>query len=112
MTESRAIIPSSIVLVDDEPSILTCFRILLASSGMSRIVTFNDSRDLLPFLAGNTVDVVVLDLQMPYISGKELLQEIVCRFPHISVIIMTAAFAYRLACVSIAAFGPPVVPDV
>lgn len=91
MTEMNGIVLPAIALVDDEPSILSSFRLLLEGSGLARIVTFNDSRDLLPFLGCNSVDVVVLDLQMPYLSGKELLQEIVSNFPHISVIIMTAA---------------------
>lgn len=91
MTETSDIVSSAIVLVDDEPEILSSFRVLLESSGLTRILTFNDSRGLLPFLADNGADVVVLDLQMPHISGKELLEAIVSNFPHISVIIMTAA---------------------
>ena len=91
MTEINRIALPAIVLVDDEPSILSSFRLLLEGSGLTQIETFQDSRDLLPFLGCNRVDVVVLDLQMPYLSGKELLEEIVSNFPHISVIIMTAA---------------------
>lgn len=91
MTDKNGIAPSAIVLVDDEPEILFSFRVLLESAGLTRIVTIQDSRDLLAFLAGNEVDVVVLDLQMPHISGRELLQEIVGNYPHVSVIIITAA---------------------
>jgi DNA-binding NtrC family response regulator len=116
MKESNGISSYSIVLVDDEPETLFSFRILLESVGLTRIETFQDSPALLPYLTGNRADVVVLDLQMPHISGRELLQEIVSNHPHISVIIITAAAEIEtaVACMRMGAVDylvKPIDPD-
>src|SRR5690242_3625996 len=50
----------------------------------------SDSRDVLAYLEHNPTSVVVLDLQMPYISGYELLPQIVSNHPQTPVILMTA----------------------
>ncbi|MBN2654066.1 MAG: sigma-54-dependent Fis family transcriptional regulator [Nitrospirae bacterium] len=79
-----------ILLVDDDPQILLGTSIILKRNGISNIVTIDDSRELIPFLSKNHVSVVVLDLSMPYKSGKELLPDIKEVFPNIQVIVMTA----------------------
>lgn len=88
--ESNSSLPA-IVLVDDEPEILFSFSVMLRRAGFREIKTMPDSRELLPYLSRREVGVVVLDLQMPHLSGKELLHEITSSFPHVPVIIVTAA---------------------
>lgn len=80
-----------IILVDDEPEILFSSTVMLRRAGLDNISTMADSRELLPFLAGHEAGVIVLDLQMPHISGKELLNEVIGTYPHLPVIIVTAA---------------------
>lgn len=106
-----AIFPS-IVLVDDEPEILFSSTVILRKAGFGNMETISDSRELLPFLAGKEAGVVVLDLQMPYISGKELLGEITGKYPHVPVIIMTAASELETAveCMKAGAFDYLVKP--
>ena len=87
----------SIVLVDDEEEILFTSSNLLASSFPNRVVTFSDSRSLLPFLAQRQAAVIVLDLQMPGLTGQELLPQIVYLHPQIPVVIMTGANAVETA---------------
>lgn len=79
-----------IVLVDDEPEILKLAQLTLQSEGMDNVVTFQDSRLVLPFLCGKKASVVVADLMMPHLSGLELLQTLVAEFPTLPVIVMTA----------------------
>ncbi|MDX9714974.1 MAG: sigma-54 dependent transcriptional regulator [Dissulfurispiraceae bacterium] len=79
-----------IVLVDDDPQILLGSSIILKRSGITNIAAIQDSRELLPYLSANNVSVVVLDLTMPYKSGKDLLPDIKHSFPDLQVIIMTA----------------------
>jgi DNA-binding NtrC family response regulator len=79
-----------VLLVDDEPRTLLSFSTLLKSSGLHRAVSIEDSRRVMPFLEKNPVTLVVLDLSMPFIPGRDLLVEIRERFPEIPVIIMTA----------------------
>lgn len=80
-----------IVLVDDEPGILFGVSLMLRQAGFSSVATVSDSRELLPLLAEEDPEVIVLDLQMPHLSGSELLGEITGRYPHLPVIIVTGA---------------------
>lgn len=82
--------PYPILLVDDEPELLQLTKMTLESEGIRNILTIEDSRQVLPFLAREKVSLVVLDLMMPYVSGLELLQGIIGEFPNIPVIVMTA----------------------
>ena len=82
---------STIVLVDDEPEILFSTAVMLRRAGFGEIKTMQDSRELLDYLCQREVGVVVLDLQMPHRSGKELLAELACSYPDLPVIIVTAA---------------------
>jgi DNA-binding NtrC family response regulator len=82
--------PVSVLIVDDEPQILLSCSVLLRSAGIKNVFTIDDSRQVIPLLNKQEISVIILDLSMPYISGKELLNEITQHFPQIPVIIMTA----------------------
>jgi DNA-binding NtrC family response regulator len=65
---------------------------MLRGSGFESVHTVDDSRTVLPFLeAHQGVSLVILDLSMPHITGLELLPLITCQFPHIQIIVVTAA---------------------
>jgi len=80
-----------VLLVDDEQQILLGYRAMLLTGGIEDIVTIDDSRKVMPLLAEEEVAAVVLDLNMPHIPGDVLLEQIKSEFPHIAVIIVTAA---------------------
>lgn len=80
-----------ILLVDDEPQILLSSESALHVYGIQEVLTVDDSRQVLPTLEAENICVIVLDLFMPYISGSELLNFISLNYPHIPVIVMTAA---------------------
>lgn len=80
-----------VLLVDDEPQILLSSSLILRSAGIKNVLTIEDSREVMPFLSMHEAAVIVLDLFMPYVSGSELLPEIIRDFPQIPVIVMTAA---------------------
>ncbi len=79
-----------VLLVDDEEQIIISYEAMLNTEGIGNILSVTDSRKVLPLLSKQAVAVVVLDLNMPNISGIELLDKIRNEFSHISVIIMTA----------------------
>lgn len=79
-----------IILVDDEKSELEAYKFLLESMGIQKISMINDSRKVLNTLKGLSSPIVFLDLNMPYISGQEVLRSIKLQFPQIPVIICTA----------------------
>ncbi|MBN1196377.1 MAG: sigma-54-dependent Fis family transcriptional regulator [Candidatus Aminicenantes bacterium] len=79
-----------VLLVDDEDPILISYSFLLKSAGIQHIATLSDPRRVLPFLQEHDVAVVVLDIDMPYMSGRELLERIREELPSIPVIMATA----------------------
>ncbi|MGB0429982.1 MAG: LytR/AlgR family response regulator transcription factor [Bacteroidia bacterium] len=63
------------VLVDDDEMILTSIKRLCEKSGLfSEITAFNDSEKCAQYLFKNTPDVLFVDVEMPGISGLELLK--------------------------------------
>ncbi len=79
-----------VLIVDDEKNILTAFKVTLKYSGISNIITCQDSGEVMPLLENQPVEVILLDLIMPNISGEVLLRRINEHFPQIPVIIITA----------------------
>ena len=78
-----------VLIVDDEPYILLSLSGALESNGINNIITCRDGRQVMKILSSRAVDVLLLDLNMPLISGKELLPEIRLEYPDIPVIIIT-----------------------
>ena len=86
-----AVFPSHpILLVDDEEQYLLSLELTLSSNGITNIATCGDSRRLMDILAAGTYSLVVLDINMPHVSGAELLPAIVDRYPGLPVIVVTA----------------------
>ena len=79
-----------VLIVDDEKNILTAFEVTLKYSGISNIITCRDTREVMPLLESQPVEVILLDLIMPDIPGEELLRQISEHFPGVPVIIITA----------------------
>ncbi len=79
-----------ILVVDDERAALDGFEVALVSSGYTNIVTMDDSRKVLPFIAEHEAEIILLDLIMPHVSGAELIEEINRRRPEIPILIITA----------------------
>ena len=86
----KAISVPPILLVDDEPQLLHSASIVLRATGMPEVLTIQDSREVMPLLASREIGVLVLDLSMPHLSGKLVLESVAAEFPEIPVIVMTA----------------------
>jgi len=80
-----------VMLVDDEEQALKSFEMVLRSASMNNFISCHDSRDVIPLLQNREVEVMLLDLRMPHISGEDLLPQITSDFPEIPVIIVTGA---------------------
>ncbi|UCH19435.1 MAG: sigma-54-dependent Fis family transcriptional regulator [Deltaproteobacteria bacterium] len=90
MTESaNPICP--VMMVDDEEQALHGFEMALRSARMNNFIQCQDSRTVMPLLASQDVEVILLDLRMPHITGEELLPKITSDMPEIPVIIITGA---------------------
>ncbi len=80
-----------ILMVDDEPQILSTALAVLGSEGFDNILSLRDSRDVIPLLSEQkeNISLIVLDLFMPHVSGLEILARINADFPALPVIVMT-----------------------
>ena len=79
----------AILVVDDEPMMQTLLERILTRDGY-RVLTAGDGAQALEVLARESVSIVISDLQMPVMSGLDLLKAIKKDFPNLGVIIMTA----------------------
>jgi DNA-binding NtrC family response regulator len=79
-----------ILLVDDERSELDAYSLLLTSMGIKNVVTQSDSRKVSETLAKMQSPVLFLDLNMPHMTGQDVLRELKTRHPQVPVIIITA----------------------
>lgn len=78
-----------ILIIDDEKNYLLVLQTLLEDEGYT-VTALNDPETALAFLTESEVDVVVTDMKMPKVSGREVLQQVKKNWPHIPVLIMTA----------------------
>lgn len=77
-------------MVDDEENFLLTASVSLKGAGIDPVRTISDSRQVMPFLEENPPGVIVLDLTMPHITGRELLPMITEAHPGIPIIMLTA----------------------
>ncbi|MER3469508.1 MAG: DNA-binding response regulator, partial [Thermoflexus sp.] len=80
-----------VVLADDHPLVLEGLQAMLrAAADIEVVAAVTDGEDLIPVVAQARPDVVVLDLQMPGLSGWECLRRIREVSPGTRVLILTA----------------------
>ena len=101
-----------LLIIDDEPNALKAVSSMLKFQGFINIVTESDSRKALDLMAAEQPDTVILDLFMPHLTGMDLLPLIVEHYPHIPVIMVTAAYEVEraVACMKLGAFDYLVKP--
>ena len=86
-----------ILLVDDEIDSLRSFKMTLMSAGINNILLCQDAREVISVISKNKIEVILLDLIMPFISGEGLLSMIIENYPEIPVIIVTALSEINMA---------------
>lgn len=79
-----------ILLVDDEEQFLFSASIALMSEGVNHVRKCQDSREVMSILSKGDFSVVVLDMLMPGLSGRDLLPLILGEFPELPVTVVTA----------------------
>ncbi len=89
MTESQ--FPSySILLVDDEEAWLRSLSMTLSMmAGINNTIRCSDSRKVMDLIANHDIGLVLLDLNMPSLSGQDLLVQLLEKYPEIPVIIIS-----------------------
>jgi len=84
-----------ILVVDDEPSLREALKHLMTDAGY-RVATAEDGFDALLHLKRSIPNVIISDLNMPRMSGFELLSVVRRRFPQVSVVATSGAYTSTL----------------
>lgn len=90
--------PSTVVrilIVDDEPSARKLLATMLAEAG-AYCETASCAEEALRVLDADRVDAMLVDLQMPGLSGIELLAEVRTRYPSLAFLIVTGVDDIRV----------------
>ena len=80
-----------VMMVDDEAQAINSFEMTLRSANMNNFIRCHDSRDVMPLLSSQEIEVMLLDLRMPHITGEELLPMITADYPEIPVVVVTGS---------------------
>ena len=101
-----------VLMVDDEAQALDSFETVLLFASINNITRCQDSREVMPLLSRQEIEVMLLDLSMPHISGEELLSLVRKDFPEIPIIIITGSNDVETAvtCMKCGAFDYMVKP--
>ncbi|MDQ7834376.1 MAG: sigma-54 dependent transcriptional regulator [Humidesulfovibrio sp.] len=79
----------NILILDDELNYLLVLEAILSDAGY-KVTTLSDPEMGLAFLEESEVDVVVTDMKMPKLTGKDVLDHVKKHYSYIPVLIMTA----------------------
>ena len=96
----------SILIVDDEVSWQRALGLAIERHLGICVVACQDSREAMNILGSVDVDLVILDITMPYLSGDDLLVQVKEAYPHLPVIMTTGLVQVELAvkCMKLGAF--------
>jgi DNA-binding NtrC family response regulator len=79
-----------VLLVDDESAFIRSLSLVLERrGGINHLYQTTDSREVMTLIEQQPIELVLLDLNMPHISGDVLLKQIVEKHPHVGVIIIS-----------------------
>ncbi len=84
MTHSQCI-----MVVDDEPSLRRLLNLLLTNAGY-RVIEAQNGPDCLQQLAKTVPDLMVLDIMMPEMDGREVCQRVRQQHPVLPILMLTA----------------------
>lgn len=76
------------LIVDDERDICDCLEHFFSAHGFAVTSAFS-GEEALERLDGNPVDVILLDILLPGLSGIEILKQAKARYPEAKVIMVT-----------------------
>jgi len=84
----------TILIVEDEEALREIFKDELSESGYN-VLTSAEARDCFIKLSTNKVDLLILDVKLPDLSGLELLEKIRKKYPDLPIIMATAYDSFR-----------------
>ncbi len=78
-----------ILILDDDRAVLNCFTVLLTQTGRYEVHALGDSTKAFTTLASGGFDLLLLDMDMPEVSGMEVLRHAREHHPGLVVVVIT-----------------------
>ena len=88
---------SRILILDDDRAVLNFFETLLLQTGRYEVETLADSTRAFDTLATGHFDLLLLDMDMPVVSGMEVLRHARREHPDVAVVVITGVGDVELA---------------
>lgn len=103
---NKSIFDFPTLIIDDDKASLKLEEKLLHKFGMNKIFLCQDSRLAMEMIDKNKIEIILLDLTMPHVDGKEILKQIKARHLDITIIIVSGKrdVAEALSCIQGGAF--------
>jgi len=86
-----------ILIVDDDTAVTNYLMVFLVQSGIFEPAVINDSREVEEKLASGSFDVILLDMDMPIVSGMDILQKMRGKGDETPVVVLTGVSDVNLA---------------
>lgn len=91
ITTLKSVSDIQVLTVDNEPLMLQALRIIIeAAPGFNLLGEATNGIEAVNFCAGNSPDVILMDMQMPRMNGVEATEIITTNYPDINVLAITA----------------------
>jgi DNA-binding response OmpR family regulator len=90
----------SVLVIDDEPSVADALKVILSDSGY-QVAIAATGREALEQLGKRRLDLAIIDVRLPDMSGLDVLRHLRRSLPNTPVIIITAHYTPELAAESL-----------
>lgn len=87
--ENGCTLKGPVLVVDDDEQVANLVALTLQFEGIAQVCKISDSRLVMEHLCQAGASLILLDMVMPNLSGRELLPLIRQEFPHIPVVMVT-----------------------
>ena len=78
-----------VLIVDDDVAVTNYFRVFLMQTGLFEPTVVNDSRTVAGLLEESRFDVILLDMDMPYVSGMDIMRTMRAKGDTTPVVVLT-----------------------
>ena len=86
-----------ILIVDDDVAVTNYFKVFLMQTGLFDSTVVNDSREVRGLLERENFDIILLDMDMPNVTGMEILREMRGKGDETPVVVLTGVSDVDLA---------------
>jgi DNA-binding NtrC family response regulator len=87
----------NILIVDDDPAVTNYLRVFMMQTGLFETTVVNDSREVGRLLGEAKFDIILLDMDMPNVSGMDILNDMRRARIEIPVVVLTGVSDVDLA---------------